>query len=141
MGMKLAAIMFVLMLAMAGLGKWYYSDSQARIATLRENAAKLETAVQISESSIKLMQENAAKNAELNMKLQADLNKAEQYGDELRATLQKHNLTALALRKPGLIEKRMNDATSKLWSDISSDTSVVGVQPFVAPGTQDSNSN
>lgn len=132
------------MLALAGLGKWYYSDSQARIATLRENVAKLETAVQISESSIKLMQENAAKNAELNMQLQTDLTKAERYGDELRATLQKHDLTALALRKPGLIEKRMNDATSKLWADISSDTAPARVQSdeSVKPARpQNSNSN
>ena len=52
-----------------------------------------------------------------------DLQKAEQYGDELRATLNKHNLTHLANKKPGMIEKRMQDATDKLWDDLESVTS------------------
>ena len=38
--------------------------------------------------------------------LNADLRKSEQYGDELRDTLNKHNLTHLQIRSPGLIEKR-----------------------------------
>ena len=38
-------------------------------------------------------------------------------------TLNKHNLTHLANKKPGLIEKRMQDATDKLWDDLESVTS------------------
>jgi len=55
--------------------------------------------------------------------LSVDLQKAELYGDELRATLNKHNLTHLANKKPGLIEKRMQNATDKLWNDLESITS------------------
>ena len=54
--------------------------------------------------------------------LSADLRKAEAYGDELRDTLNKHNLTHLANKKPGLIEKRMQNATDKLWGDLESVT-------------------
>ena len=64
------------------------------------------------------MRRDAVRNAELNVQLQQDLQRAESYGDELRATLQKHNLTSLAQRKPGLIEKRMQNATNKLWDDL-----------------------
>ena len=40
--------------------------------------------------------------------LGAKLKDAEQYGDEFRNTLRKHNLTHLAnLNRPGMIEKRM----------------------------------
>lgn len=143
MGMKLAGVMLVLMLAMAGAFKWYYESSQARIATLVENQAKLETAVKINEDSIKLMREESEKQAKLNQQLQTDLQKAEQYGDQLRNTLQKHNLTHLAETKPGLIEKRMQDATNKLWDDLRSITEPAGVQPPVnaGTGTQSNNSN
>ena len=141
--MKLAGIMLVLMLAMAGAFKWYYDSSQARISTLVENQAKLETAVKISEDSIKLMREDAEKQAKLNQQLQSDLQKAEQYGDQLRNTLQKHNLTHLAETKPGLIEKRMQDATNKLWVDLRGITEPAGVQSpaNAGAGTQSNNSN
>jgi phosphoribosylformimino-5-aminoimidazole carboxamide ribonucleotide (ProFAR) isomerase len=140
MGMKLAAAMAVMMLMLCGIFYWYYADSQERMGILRENAAKLEAAVQISEASIKMMETDIKRTSELNMQLQGDLQKAEQYGDELRATLQKHNLTMLALKKPAMIEQRMQDATNKIWADIAADTGRVGVQP-VAPGTKNSNGN
>ena len=141
MGLKLAGVMLVLMLAMAGAFKWYYDSTQARITTLVENQAKLETAVKISEDSIKLMREESEKNAKLTQQLQADLQKAEKYGDQLRNTLQKHNLTHLAETKPGLIEKRMQDATNKLWSELRSITDPNGVRDTEQAGTKDSNSN
>jgi RNAse (barnase) inhibitor barstar len=118
----------------------YYNDTQERIAILNANNAKLETAVQISEASIATLQNNAIRNAELNVQLQQELQKAEQYGDELRATLQKHNLTALAQKKPGLIENRMQNATDSLWDSLRGITDPNGVQQPEA-GTTDSNSN
>ena len=102
--------------------KYYYDTTQATIATLRENNAKLETANQINQETIGKMQQDAVRMSELNNQLTMDLQKAEKYGDELRATLNKHNLTHLANKKPGLIEKRMQDATDKLWDDLESIT-------------------
>lgn len=128
------------LLAAAGGGYLYVKKIQEDLDIARANVAKMEVAVQISESSIKLMQDDIVKQAELNKTLQADLQKAEQYGDQLRATLQKHNLTHLAETKPGLIEKRMQNATNKLWDDLRSITDPNGVQPADA-GTQSNNSN
>jgi ketol-acid reductoisomerase len=102
--------------------KYYYDTTQATIATLRENNAKLETANQINQETIAQQQADAIKMAELNSQLTTDLQKAEQYGDELRSTLNKHNLTHLANKKPGLIEQRMQNATNKLWDDLESIT-------------------
>ena len=111
-------------------GYLYYKDTQQRIAILTENNAKLEIAIQISEDSITLLQNDIVKNAELNRELQKELQIAEGYGDELRATLQKHNLTRLANKKPGLIEKRMQNATNRLWNDLTVITNPPGrVQP------------
>ena len=122
MGMKLALIMGAVMITMGLAFSWYYKDTQERMGVLRENAAKLEVAVRANEEALAATQADAARNAALNLELQTKLQVSEKYGDELRATLQKHNLTMLALKKPGLIEKRMNDATKKLLDDITADT-------------------
>src|SRR6056300_1911202 len=119
---RLYAIIIVIgILGAAAWGaKYYYDTTQATIATLRENNAKLETANQINQETIAQQQADAIKIAELNSQLTSDLQRAEQYGDELRSTLNKHNLTHLANKKPGLIEQRMQNATNKLWDDLES---------------------
>ena len=125
--------LFLIIMGVLGVvgygGYMYYKDTQERIATLTANNAKLETAVQISEDSVALLQNDIVKNAELNSKLQNKLQIAEGYGDQLRATLQKHNLTHLANKKPGLIEKRMQNATNRLWDDLAIITDPNGVRP------------
>ncbi len=140
MGVKLAFVSAAMMLVLCGVFYWYYNDTQERIAILNENNAKLEVAIQVSEASITTLQNNAIRNAELNVQLQQELQRSEKYGDELRNTLQKHNLTSLAQRKPGLIENRMQDATDSLWDDLRGITDPNGVQQPEA-GTTDSNSN
>ena len=103
-------------------GYMYYKDTQERISILTENNAKLEVAAQLQEETINTMIEDVERNAELNRELQDKLQLAEKYGDQLRNTLRKHNLTHLANKKPGLIEKRMQNATDKLWGDLESVT-------------------
>ena len=133
-------IIGVILSAAAG-GYLYVKKLESDLQTARENVAKMEVAVQTSEASLKLMTEEAARISELNAQLGEDLRKAEQYGDELRNTLQKHNLTHLANKKPGLIEKRMQNATDKLWDDLATITDPNGVQPTPTTGTESSNSN
>src|SRR6056300_652711 len=116
--------MILVLLAGAGGAFLYVKNLQKNLEIARANVAKLEVAVQTSEASLKLERAESARLGELNNQLSTDLQKAEQYGDELRATLQKHNLTHLANKKPGLIEKRMQDATNKLWDDLESITTV-----------------
>jgi hypothetical protein len=121
--------------------KYYYDTTQARIATLQENNTKLEVAVKTSEESLALTMEENVRLGQLNTQLSTDLQKAEQYGDELRATLQKHNLTHLANKKPGLIEQRMQNATNKLWDDLADITTPTPRVQQPDTGTQSSNSN
>jgi len=135
--------LILVLLAGAGGAVLYVKKLQSDLETARANVAKMEVAVQTSENSLKLVQAETLKLAELNKNLSADLQKAEQYGDELRATLQKHNLTHLANKKPGLIEKRMQNATNKLWDDLESITNPnanSGMQSTDS-GTKNSNSN
>ena len=65
-GLKAYLIMGAVMLTMVGGFYWYYKDSQARIALLVANNAKLELAVKTNEETIASLQQNfAAANAEL----------------------------------------------------------------------------
>jgi predicted nuclease with TOPRIM domain len=138
---SLKIAMILILLAGAGGGFMYVKNLQSNLEVARANAAKLEAAVETSEASLKLLKEDNARLNALSNQLNEDLRKAEQYGDELRATLQKHNLTHLANKKPGLIEKRMQNATDKLWNDLESITNdSVGVQSNET-GTGDQNSN
>ena len=103
--------------------KYYYDTTQNTIASLRENNAKLEVANETNQATIKKMGQDTARLNDLTNQLAQDLQTSERYGDELRSTLNKHNLTNLANRKPGLIEKRMQNATDKLWDDLEGITS------------------
>ena len=104
---KLYAILIVVgLLGGAVYGaKYYYDTTQNTIASLRENNAKLEVANETNQATIKQMGQDTAR-----------LN-------DFRSTLNKHNLTNLANKKPGLIEKRMQNATDKLWDDLEGITS------------------
>ena len=102
--------------------KYYYDTTQNTIAQLRDNNAKLEVANETNQATIEKMGQDTARLNELNSELNMNLRKSEKYGDELRNTLNKHNLTHLANKKPGLIEKRMQNATDKLWDDLRSIT-------------------
>ena len=107
----------------AGYGAYsYYTSTQARIQQLVENNAKLETAYESQKAAVETLQANAEQQAILNKELMSKLEQAEKYQDDLRAKLQKHDLTRLSASKPGLIEKRINDATKKLFDELESDT-------------------
>jgi len=118
-------ILVIIVMAMASVGyaaKYYYDTTQATIATLRENNAKLETAIETAEASIEAMQENFVKMQELNTQLSADLQQAEKYGDELRGKLSRLNLVQDALKDAARLEGKMNGATAKLWRNFMADT-------------------
>lgn len=120
-GLKIALVFIVL--ASAGGGLFYVKQLQSNLEIARLNNAKLETAIETSEASIATLKADNARLNTLTDQLNTDLTKSEQYGDELRATLNKHNLTHLANKKPGLIENRMQGKTDELWKDLESITS------------------
>ena len=128
--LKIYMLIFVLaIIGGVGYGAYaYYQDTQQRIATLQQNNAKLETVAKTNETTINSLKESQEKFATLNKELQYNLNEAERYGDELRKKLHKHNLTRLSIKKPGLIEKRINDGTQKLFDSIESLTALPPIE-------------
>ena len=97
---------------------FYYMDTQQRLKTMAENTAKLETAKQLQDDTINTMIEDREVFAELNKELQVNLDAANDYKDVLINKLRKHDLSRLSLKKPGLVEKRINAGTKKLFLSI-----------------------
>jgi len=111
-------ILLIMLLTFGGLGYLYYTDTQERLAQLRENNARLEIAAQTSQDTITKLQQDAAQFEAANNQLRSQLNEAEAYSDDLQAKLRNHNLTVLTAQKPGLIETRVNRATARLFDDM-----------------------
>lgn len=103
---------------------WYYTDTQNRIAVLRENNTKLEQAAATLQQTVDTMQANAERTAELNKELSAALQKAEAGLDGLRKRLSQIDLTQEALNDPADLEARIDRAVERLINDIKNDTSI-----------------
>ena len=108
---------------------YYYKDSQERIRILTENTAKLETAKQLQDDTINAMIEDRERFEELNKELQTNLDKANAYKNVLIGKLRKHNLAKLSLRKPGLVEKKINNGTKKLFRSLEKISGAVPAAP------------
>ena len=105
-------------------GFYYYKDTQARIAILTENSAKLEQATNTQKQTIDTLVEDAEKYRELNKDLNIKLEAANEYKNKLIGKLRKHNLAKLSMQKPGLVEKKINNGTKKLFESLEKLTSI-----------------
>jgi len=121
----LIGIIVAMILAFGG----YYWMSERKIERLTENNAALAIAATTNQETIDQMTlDNRAfqlANDELKVKLQA----SEEYGDALQEKLRSHDLTMLTLRRPGLIETRVNNATKKLFEDFEDSTATTADKP------------
>lgn len=127
-GLKL--LLVVGLLAGVGGGFFYVKQLQSNIEIMRLNNAKLETAVETSEKSIALLKEDNIRLNNLSDQLTKDLQKAEQYGDNLRNRLRELDLVQDAIRDSKDLEGRMNGATAKLWRELEAATGGDGNTPL-----------
>jgi len=111
---------------------YYYKDTQARIAVLTENSAKLEQATNTQKQTIDTLVADAAKFQELNRELNTKLESANDYKNTLIDKLRKHNLAKLSLKKPGLVEKKINAGTKKLFESFE-EISAIEPDPVNTP--------
>ena len=143
-GLKIALVFVVL--AAAGGGLFYVKQLQSNLEIARLNNAKLETAVETSEKSLKLLKEDNVRLNKLSDQLSQDLQKAEAYGDNLRNRLRELDLVQDAIRDSKNLEGRMNGATAKLWRELEAATGGNGDTPLPnwlldVPRTGDKSSN
>lgn len=113
MGLKIAAVMGAIMLGMAGAFYWYYQDSQARIQTLSENNAKLETAVEMNEQTIDSLEQSFRESREELRRVNEEFAAIRRQNDVLAEKLERHDLGVLGNAKPGLVERVVDSATDK----------------------------
>ena len=111
---------------------YYYTDTQARIAILTENSAKLEQAASTQKQTIDTLVSDAKKYGELNRELNTKLEAANDYKNTLIDKLLKHNLAKLSLKKPGLVEKKINAGTKKLFESFE-EISAIEPDPVSTP--------
>lgn len=110
----MSKFLIVILLAGGGLFYWYYNDTQARLAALVENNAKLEIAIQTSEAALKSVQEDLKRASEEVQKVNAEFSKIRAQNNVLANKLGRHDLGVLGASKPALVEKLINKASAKV---------------------------
>lgn len=128
----------VVITAMSGGVYFYYTSTQATIQQLRENNLVLEQANKTNQETIAQLEETAELNRKLNEELQGKYNEAAGKVNQLRDKLIDHDLTNLSIKKPGLIEKRINNGTAKAFDHLRVITTDVRVQSIADDGTDSS---
>jgi len=113
MGMKLAGIMALVTVLTGGAFYWYYADTQAKMAILNENNAKLGIAIQISEDTIDQLQVDYDDASESLIQLNDEFVAIRRQNQPLADKLDKNDIGYLASNKPVLIERIINIATDR----------------------------
>ena len=108
--------------AVIGGAYMYFKYSQDRIEELNREITTYQFASKVANETIDELNENNKKQKIMLNKLQVKLKDSEIDNDRLKKMLRKHDLTKLSLKKPGMIEKRINDATKQIFSDITNIT-------------------
>ena len=110
---------FIAIILVLGLGGWWlYSENQ----TLKENNVKLEAAVKEQAEAMEALRESYEKQGKSLMNMSRRNAEIEAEKAEYLAIFSRHNLDMLALKKPGLIENRMNKASEKVMEGLENDT-------------------
>jgi len=118
----MSKILIGIIVAMVMAFGTYYWLTEKRLSVLTENNAKLTIAARTNQDTIDKLTQDYEQQQELNSELKVKLTAAEAYGDELAKKFREHDLTMLTMRKPGLIERRVNSATQKILDDLESST-------------------
>jgi hypothetical protein len=109
--MKLAGMLFVVILVMSGIGYWYYTDTQERMAILQQNNAQLNIAVQTNEQALESLQADYAAIQAENVRINAAYADIRRQNSRLADRLSDIDLGLLAAEKPDSIERAVNRGT------------------------------
>ena len=90
--------------------------------TLKENNIKLESALAEQTRAIETLRESYEKQGQSLMNMTRRNAEIEQEKAEYLEIFSRHNLDLLALKKPGMIELRMNNASELVMEGIEDDT-------------------
>ncbi len=117
-------LLFVLVILGAlGYGAYFiYNDTMQRMATLRDNNAKLEVAVKAKDSTIKALKENMEKQIKLTKDLNNKLSIAEENNKKISEILAKTDIVKNTINDPVKTEKRINEEVDNIFNGINTAT-------------------
>jgi|TARA_B000000565_G_scaffold120251_1_gene90509 hypothetical protein len=111
--------MLIGIILVLGLGSYYlYNQNQV----LSANNLALEGAVAEQQAAMNVMKENFEKQGKALNNLASRNAQIEQEMNSYLDIFRRHNLNQLAIAKPGMIEKRINDGTAQVFESIENDS-------------------
>ena len=111
--------MFMGIILILGLATFYlYNQNQ----TLSANNLALEGAVQEQQMAMDAMKESFEKQGKSLQQMMQKNAQIEQEMNQYLDIFRRHNLNQLAIAKPGMIEKRINDGTAQVLESIENDS-------------------
>ena len=111
--------MLIGIILVLGLGSWYlFNENQ----TLSANNLALEGAVAEQQATMAIMKESFEKQGQALNQMSRKNAQIEQEMNQYLDIFRRHNINQLAVAKPGMIEKRFNDATQKVFESIENDS-------------------
>ena len=99
-------------------GYWLYNENQ----TLSANNMKLEAAVEEQKAAMEALRESYEKQGKALMNMSRKNAEIEAEKAEYLAIFSRHNLDMLAIKKPGLMENRFNNASDAVMEGLEDDT-------------------
>ena len=117
-------LLFVLViLGGIGYGAYFiYNDTMQRMATLRDNNAKLEVAVKAKDATIKSLKENMEKQIKLTKDLNNKLSIAEENNKKISKILAETDIIKNSIADPKASEKRINEEVVNMFNGINTAT-------------------
>ena len=121
---RLYIFLFVLViLGGIGYGAYFiYNDTMQRMATLRDNNAKLEVAVKAKDSTIKALKENMEKQIKLTKDLNNKLIVAEENNKKISKILAETDIVKNSIADPVATEKKINEEVVNMFNGINTAT-------------------
>ena len=121
---RLYILIFVLViLGGIGYGAYFvYNDTMQRMATLRDNNAKLEVAIKAKDSTIKSLKENMEKQIKLTKDLNNKLTIAEENNKKISNLLAKTDIVKNSIADPAASEKKINEEVINMFNGINAAT-------------------
>ncbi|HAT63176.1 MAG TPA: hypothetical protein DCS66_01050 [Flavobacteriaceae bacterium] len=116
--MKAALVLGGILIFVTGGSFYWINYLNDQIATLKGNQIVLEIEIEKQNESIKnYLEQQKNQQAQLNQ-LEADKQKAMQDVNRLRKTFANHDLDELALAKPGLLQSKINKASTRVMATL-----------------------
>ena len=111
--------LFIGIILILGIGGYFIYQENV---TLKANNVKLELAIEEQQQAMTSLRESYEKQGKSLMNMSRRNAEIEAEKAEYLAIFARHNLDMLALKKPGLIENRFNNASEAVMEGLENDT-------------------